>query len=369
MTPRERMNAVLRGRKPDAMAWCGDMTYWHAAHTEIGDIPERWKGKEGRHRLNLELGLSEYVPGCTGGDVIEGEGVRLESSRDGGLWVNRWHTPAGVIQETQAYCPDSFSWGYTEHAVKTAADLRAVRYIYEHRRFVPAPDRFALEDAEYASYGLGPTHVAAPPTPISELNKHWVGVMELAYLLMDEPEETRRALDAIGAFHDAVYRGLADAPPSCVMICENLTATTMAGYFDAFIAPYVRRWTGWLRARGHISMLHNDGTLRGTLEKLGPAGVDCVDSVVPKPVGDVAIADLRALAGPDVILIGGLPGAMFAPPFTAMDIEKQVLEIIRHHKDSNKFIFGVADQVPPNGDLGLVKRVGELIEEHGRLDA
>ena len=48
------------------------------------------------------------------------------------------------------------------------------------------------------------------------------------------------------------------------------------------------------------------------------------------------------------------------------DIEKQVLEIIRHHKDSGKFIFGVADQVPPNGDLELVKLISELVEEHGR---
>ena len=365
-TQRERMQAVLRGERPDAMAWCGDMTYWHAAHAVIGDLPERWQGKEGRHRLNRELGLSEYVPGCTGGDTVEGDDVRHEVSEAGGRRTCRWHTPVGMIEEVQEFCPGSFSWGYTEHAVKTAADLGVVRYIYENRRFVPAPDRFTKEDAEYAAYGLGPTHVAGPPTPISELNKHWVGVMELTYLLMDEPEEMRQALDAIGAFSDEVYRQMAAAPPSVVMINENLSATTMGGYFDEFIAPYLRRWTDWLRAGGHISMLHNDGTLRGTIEKLGPAGVDCIDSVVPKPVGDVEIADLRKLAGDDVILIGGLPGAMFAPPFTARDIEKQVREIIRCHKDSNKFILGVADQVPPNGDLDLVRLVGALIEEYGR---
>jgi len=366
MTPRERVQAVLQGKTPDAMAWCGDMTYWHAAHAEIGDLPEHWQGKEGRHRLNQELGLSEYVPGCSGGDVIEGDQVEHQVEEDESRLVNRWVTPAGAVQEVQEYAPASFSWGYIEHAVKTVDDLRVIRYIYENRRFIPAPDRFTKEDAEYAGYGLGPTHVASPPSPISELNKHWIGVMELTYMLMDEPEEMQRTLDAIGTFNDEVYRGLADAPPSCVMMCENLSATTMGGYFDNYIAPYVRCRTDWLREGGHYSMLHNDGTLRGTLEKLGPACVDCIDSVVPKPVGDVEIADLRKLAGPDVILIGGLPGAMFAPPFTAKDIEKQVKEIIKHHKDTNKFIFGVADQVPPNGGLELVKLVSELIEESGR---
>ena len=366
MTPRERMEAVLRGETPDAMAWCGDMTYWHAAHETIGDIPERWRGKDGRHRLNQELGLSEYVPGCTGGDVVEGDQVEHKVTKTEDRLIKSWMTPIGTIQQVQEWSVDSLSWGYTEHAVKTIDDLKVIRYIYENRQFVPAPDRFTKEDAEYASYGMGPTHVAGPPTPISELNKDWIGVMELTYMLMDEPDEMQRTLDAIGSFNDQVYKGLADAPPSCVMICENLSATTMGGYFDDYIAPYVTRWTTWLRDRGHISMLHNDGTLRGTLEKLGPAGVDCIDSVVPKPVGDVEICDLRKRAGDDVILIGGLPGAMFAPPFTATDIEKQVKEIIKHHKDSNKFIFGVADQVPPNGDLALVKLVSDLIEKYGR---
>lgn len=369
MTQRERLQAIRQGRTPDAMAWFGDMTYWHAAHEQIGDLPEHWRGKHGRHRMHQELGLGEYVPGCTGGDIVEGPEVRFETVEQDGQCVRRWHTPVGVIQEVLAYCPDSFSWGYIKHAVKTVQDLRVLRYLYENRRFVPVPQRYIDEDREYAAYGQGPTHIGAPPTPISELNKWWIGVLDITYLLVDEPEEMHATLDAVGRLHDSVYQALASAEPSWVMINENLSATTMGSYFDPLIKPYLQRWTTWLREGGHVSMLHNDGTLRGTLEKLGPAGVNYIDSVVPKPVGDVEIADLIKLAGPDVILIGGLPGAMFAPPFTAKDIERQVLEIIRHHKDSNRFIFGVADQVPPNGDLTLVRLVGELIEQFGRYDA
>ena len=78
------------------------------------------------------------------------------------------------------------------------------------------------------------------------------------------------------------------------------------------------------------------------------------------------MSELRQLVGDDIIICGGLPGAMFAPPFTAKDIEKQVMEIIRCHKKSGKFIVGVADQVPPNGDINFVKLVSELLEEYGR---
>jgi hypothetical protein len=82
----------------------------------------------------------------------------------------------------------------------------------------------------------------------------------------------------------------------------------------------------------------------------------------------VAIGDLRALAGDRLLLLGGLPGAMFARPFTARDMERHVREIIRVHKDSGAFMFGVADQVPPDGDLNLVRLVADLIEQYGRYD-
>ena len=366
MTHRERMQSVFRSEKPDAMAWFGDLTYWYSAHKIIGDLPERWQGPDGLHHMHRELNIGEYIPGCSAGDTLEGEEVHQEVTEKDGKRTARWLTPVGTIQEVQEYSPDSFSWGYTEHAVKNAYDLRVIQYIYEHRKFLPRPDFYLALDQRYAAYGFGPAHYGSPPTPISELNKHWVGVMDLTYLLIDESEQMQITLKAIEKANDEIYRHIAAGPSSYVMICENLSASTMGGYFDEYIAPHLRRWTGWLHERGHRTMIHNDGTLRGTLEKLAATGVDCIDSVVPKPVGDVALEDLRSMAGPDILLLGGLPGAMFAPPFNAKSMEKHVKEIIRIHKDSGKFMLGVADQVPPNGDIGLVKLIGELVEEYGK---
>ena len=366
MTHRERMEAVFRGARLDTMAWFGDLTYWYDAHRKIGDLPPRWQGPNGLHEMHRELSIGEYIPGCDPCDTVEGAGVRCNVTEQNGRRVTQWQTPVGTVQEVQEYSPTSFSWGYTEHAIKEARDLRVVRHLFEHREYVPRPDYYLQLDAAYRAYGFGPAHYAAPPTPISELNKHWIGVMELTYFFVDAPGEMAATLAAIGAAHDKIYRHIAAGPASYSMICENLSGITMGSYFAGYIAPHLRRWTAWLHERGHRALLHNDGTLRGTLEGLADAGVDCVDSVVPKPVGDVGLDELRPLAGDEIILLGGLPGAMFAPPFGAADIERQVLEIIRLHKDSGRFMFGVADQVPPNGDLELVRLVGALVEKHGR---
>lgn len=366
MTHRERMESVFRGERPDVLAWFGDLTYWYDAHQKIGDLPQRWRGSNGLHELHRELNVGEYIPGCDPCDTTEGAEVRKEIVKQQGRRITRWHTPVGTVQDVQEYSQTSFSWGYTEHAIKEARDLRVVRYIHEHRRYRPRPDLYLKLDESYRAYGFGPAHYAAPATPISELIRHWISALDLPFLLEDATEEMALTLDALGRTFDTIYQHMAAGPQSWVMVCENLSAITMGGYFADYIAPHLRRWTGWLHERGHHVMLHNDGTLRGTLEKLGAAGIDCVDSVVPRPVGDVALDQLRAMAGDQIILLGGLPGAMFAAPFTAADIERQVIEIIRLYKDSNRFMLGVADQVPPDGDLELVRLVGKLVEKHGR---
>jgi len=366
MTFRERIKAVFRGEIPDKMVYFGDMTYWYSAHQKIGDLPERWRGPNGLAELHKELNIGRYIPGCEPWDTAEGEGVHIEIHQDAEHIVRQWHTPIGSIREVQEYSAPSYSWGYTEHAVKDLHDLRVLRHLFEHRSYTAVPERFTAHERPFLDYGHGPSHVAAPATPISELNKHWVGVLDMTYLLADEPEEFQKTLDVIAEAHDRLYRIIAKCPAEMIMICENLTAETMGGYFDQYIAPHLTRWTGWLHEAGQKALLHNDGTLRGTLEKLGDAGIDCVDAVTPKPVGDVALEDLRAMAGEKLLLLGGLPGAMFAPPFDARAMERHVKEIIRLHKESGTFMFGVADQVPPNGDLELVKLVADVIEEYGR---
>lgn len=364
MTLRQRFETVFRGGRPDAMAFFGDLTYWYAAHREIGDLPEAWRGERGIGRIHRDLNVGEYVPGCCAYDQADGEQVRCEVRTANGVMTREWHTPVGVLRQRQEHSPQSFSWGYTEHAVKSVADLRVLRYIMEQRRASPCPEKLAQVEHDYGDFGIG--IIAVPGSPITELNKTWMGVMGMCYLLADEPREVRKTLDAIAESQDRLYAITEASACPYVMICENLSAETMGGYFDEFIGPYLTRRVAGLHAHGKQAMIHNDGTLRGVVERLHAAGIDAIDAMTPKPVGDVGVDEIRRLTGDELLILGGLPGAMFAPPFTAKEMAAHVREIIRIHKDSGRFLFGVADQVPPNGDLRLVKLVADLIEEYGR---
>ena len=55
-----------------------------------------------------------------------------------------------------------------------------------------------------------------------------------------------------------------------------------------------------------------------------------------------------------------MPGVMFAPPFTWRDMEKHVRRLLDAWRGT-RFIVGVADQVPPDGDIDYCRRITELV--------
>jgi len=91
------------------------------------------------------------------------------------------------------------------------------------------------------------------------------------------------------------------------------------------------------------------------------AGFDAIEAITPKPAGDLQIDQIRDLAaGHAVILWGGVPGVLFAPPFDWPQVEAHVRRLIESWS-RGRFIMGVADQVPPDGDIDFCRRIAEML--------
>ena len=103
----------------------------------------------------------------------------------------------------------------------------------------------------------------------------------------------------------------------------------------------------------------------GLLPRLAEVGFDGVESITPEPVGDVAIEELRGLCGEHKTIIwGGIPGAMFAPPWGAEGMREQTTRLLDELWPENRLIVGSADQVPPDGDIELCRVVAETIAKY-----
>jgi hypothetical protein len=103
--------------------------------------------------------------------------------------------------------------------------------------------------------------------------------------------------------------------------------------------------------------------VRGILGQLVAAGFDAIEALTPQPAGDMPVEEMRPLADSDaVILWGGVPGALFAPPYTWRDMEQHVFRVLEAWSGT-PFVLGVADQVPPDGDIAFCSGISEIARD------
>jgi hypothetical protein len=110
-----------------------------------------------------------------------------------------------------------------------------------------------------------------------------------------------------------------------------------------------------------------DGTLKGLLKEEAQVGLTFLEALTPAPVGDLAVEDWADWVGQtDTLLWGGLPGVYFTDKVSDQEFDRHVRQVLGVMTSEPRYVLGVADQVPPDGLESRVRRVRELVDQHGR---
>ena len=363
MTMRERVMAIFRREIPDRMPWFADLTYWITGQRQKGIFPEEYEGEEGYLKLHKDLGVGIFLYSpAVHRSIRDDTQSRVSHQKEGDFDVHEIHTPEGTLRSIRRYCPVSLSSAPIEWAVKTPDDLRALRRYISQEKVEPSFDNFKRIDALWGEQGIP---VLLPPrTPLARLTVEWAGITNLTYLIADYPQDVEETLELIAQKDDDIYEIICNSPALVVEFPDNLTAETVGGLFKRYSTPYYVKRIKQLHAAGKYVGVHLDGTMRGLISELADTGLNYIESITPAPVGDVPVEELFTLVKENTILWGGVPGAMFAPPFTWDEVQKFVEKIIQCHAASGRFVLSTADQVPPNGNIEWVKRISELVESN-----
>jgi hypothetical protein len=356
---------------PLRIVWTADLTYWIAGQPPRLMTERGWDTEIGHLQLCRDLGILPYYwyENFWSGELHSDQVTIHEETYPNGLQRKTWHTPVGELTEESHYQPESFSQAITRYPVQDADDLKILRHMLEHSQAVPTHlDTYPNRRKAWAEFDGLPS-LAMPRSPLPAFLTEWAGVERGIYLLMDEPELARAVLDQLERLEDPVLDGLTRlarqiAPdPLLVHFADNLTSEVYTTFFASHMAGRYERRLERLHRAGIRCAVHLDGTVRGLLPRLAAVGMDAIEALTPWPAGDVSVEDMRRLAGnSSVILWGGLPGAMFAPPFTWEDLQHQIERTLKVW-GGTPFILGTADQVPPNGDIDFVHRISEMIAE------
>jgi hypothetical protein len=355
--------ALLHGDIPERFVWTADITYWIAGQQEAGAARPEWRTEEGLLRLHRELGILPYyyyekfwaAEPCYDGQI------EVIETKEGKKSTRLLRTPAGELREESVYSPRSCSTGITKHFVESEHDLDVLLHVLRNRRLAPAnlavwPDRCRL----WATYDGLPC-IGLPRSPLSAFFVEWAGVQNGSYLLTDCPDKCAETFRLMEDQESPIVDALCELAPPLVHFPDNLSSDCMTRLYDGHLASVHRRRIERLHAAGVKCAVHLDGTVKGLLPKLIRAGFDAIEALTPTPGGDLDVAEIRLLADPSpVILWGGVPGIMFAPPYTWQQMQTHVRRLIECWQ-GRPFILGVADQVPPDGDIQFCRRIADII--------
>jgi hypothetical protein len=361
----EAFLSLLAGKRPERIVWMADLAYWIAGQQAAGTAKPQWSTEEGFLELHKELGIVPYYyyePGkFWAAEPVYDDCIKVIDAQQGDKRIRRFQTPVGEIREESIYSRLSCSVGITKHFVESERDLDVLLDVLRHRRLDPAglagwPARRRL----WAAYG-GLPNIGLVRSPLAAFFVEWAGVQTGSYLFVDCPEKvaefSRLMEEQEGPMLDAVC---ALAPP-LVHFCDNLSSECTTNLYDAHMAPGHRRRLERLHAAGIKCAVHLDGTVKGLLPKLVGAGFDAIEALTPKPGGDLDVRQIRELARSEtVVLWGGVPGIMFAPPYTWEQVEAHVRQLLECWQ-GRPFIVSVADQVPPDGNIEFCRKIGHLV--------
>ncbi len=372
MLPAERLDAAFENKYSDAIPWFADLTYWYHAHEEMRTLPLRYRG-EGRINLYMEMGCGAHEELYRHVFMIKRKQVEVqnyETKEPDGSTIRHevFQTPMGDLRKVSKHSVKSHSTATIEYPVKTERDMKILRFILR--------DQVAKKDLEMYEWqlqmmrkwdGWGIVSSLPPRTPLMRMIVEWAGFSNTVKLQWRHREEFDETIQVMCEADDPVYEAVLDSPAKYVYFGENLSSDMISPrLFKTYLEPYYKKRTLELHAKGKKVYLHIDGGLRGLLPLLAQTGVDCAQSLTPAPAGDVDVKDFRKIAGDNIVLWGGLPGVLFSEKYPVEILKRLLEDIIETYINDRRFIIGVADQVPPDGEIGRVKIISETVESKGR---
>jgi hypothetical protein len=362
MSLRDDLLAVFEGRRPQVTPWFADLSYLWDSLKIRNRLDAKYHGDDGYVRFHKDHGVGCFLFLDGVWKVKYTGGVEHHCKVEGDIQTEYFISPLGELRGTWQYLPEAMCWAPLTHAVNSAADLDVVKYFCEHQKYVPDYDRISQLDALWGEQGIPIVFVNG--SPLGTFIGRFAGPETTAFMRYDHTEQLHSTLEAIDACQDGLFETVVASPSRIVEFGENLSSELIGGYFQEYCSPWYKKRTQQLHNAGKFVSTHLDGRVGNLLPMLAETGIDCVEAVTPAPVGDLNIDEIFASAGDRLIIMGGVPGAMFSCPFTWREMEAHVSKVLAAGREFGRFILGTADAVPPDADVSFLRKISQLVHSH-----
>lgn len=351
MTLRDRMLAVVQGRRPDRVPF--------VLYTDLAPLDEL-AALVGAERFGLLPWVSPYTeaaPRCT----LNSEDIACDGRR---LTRRTLRTPVGELVEERTHTLTGEANVYpivTRHFVQTPADYGVLLSYLRDLRVEPDRREYDRLVAWLGERGIPQATIGR--TPLMALMLEWVGTEELWYHLEEAPGAVAGVLAALGDLLLARARAARRCATPYVCIPDNLHGPLLGPVrFREHCVPWYRRVAAILDDRPLY--VHADGALAAFREELAGSGLGGLESVSPPPDGDLGVPDMLA-AWPRMRLAFNFPSSVhLRPPGEIRDCARRLLSA---SAATGRVQLQISENMPPGAWRTNVPLLIEAVERWGNL--
>lgn len=359
MTPLERILAACEGRKPDRIVWQPRIDHWYDVNKKLGTLPVKYKEKD-LLEVYDDLGASPrtyrfYAPTIK---VIEGDGVEMRVVEDQDKIVTAYATPLGNLRGVQAKTVHGTATYRTEYLLKGVQDFQTMTYILQRQSF-EFDSQLYKEISEKIGDRSEPI-IELPHGSLQRLTIDLMGFEKTVVSLWKHLKETNDLIHTIEE-NDSRRIGLVkETPFKFVNFVDNIDQDlTSPPMFEKYMLPWYKKKTKELHEAGKFCTSHWDGNIRLLARYAKETGLDSLECVPPAPMGNITLEELHEAMG-SMVLFDGIPATHFLELVSRKELEDFAMKVLRLF--SPRLVLGISDQLPPNGDIGKVRMVSEVVE-------
>lgn len=367
MTHKQRILAAARGEKLDKVPFGARIDTWYNYHAAHDSLPEKYRGWSqtdiirdqgagAQHRL-WSVVKEEY------------RDMEVVEKTDPPYITTEYITPVGTVAKLELYDTSEGPWlkYEMEKLFKSEQDYPAIKYLMEHTEPVANFGEYGKLRDEIGEDGMVMTAAGLLWSPVQRVMREILGYERFFYELADRPAEVEALIEVMKDLERRKFKVAIDCDLEIFNICGNWSDDIHTPVFRKYMVPWLKEATDFLHRYGRLAMVHSDGEMRRLNPLFSETGIDIAEAITPAPQTLVSMAEFRRELGEEVTIWGGVPSVLFEPMYSDADFDAYIRNMFREMAPGYRFIVGMGDNLPFDGDLNRVRRVVELIDEYGTL--
>lgn len=394
MTKKERLLTTLRGGKPDRVPV--NAFHWSVAHRLYGcfcwmhelqllEDGFDWdpvirtntlpKADHVYHNYIYNTGssINEQYHGFY--DDLDDVMINFEIKREDNLTrINRRiETKNGVLQDRilQPKPGTGYGWlpmpHFEEKLMKTKEDLQKIKHLLGVN-----PRKNVYEDVKQIIKYVGDRGLvnATLYSPIDFLLADAMKTEDLLMLYYTDRKFFKEILDVFNQFCIKSIKPYLELGVEFILLSwygGSLSFGWSPKIWEEYFYPIIKQHVKLIHDYGAVCSYYDDGKMKDILPHLKTAGVDCVETLTPPPVGDVTLKEARDILGSNVCLKGGLDTIYVLQNGNKQLIFDEVEKIIKEGTEKGNYILFPSDPITAETPLENIKWFIEAGRRFGKV--